>query len=228
MEGWLRHFEGTTALVASASAAGRAELVALLERIGCLVQEADTGVEALTLAQMARPDVCALDVELPGVSGYEVCYELRAQRGGDLAVILLSATRLTSLDRTAAFLIGADEYVTRPFESDELLLRIRSLLRRHGQRASHRASGSGMATLTPREREVLTLLAHGRNQQEIARQLVVTPKTVATHLQRVLSKLGVHSRAQAVAYAHRHGLVDAIQAPERVDNRLVEAIGAHD
>jgi DNA-binding NarL/FixJ family response regulator len=65
--------------------------------------------------------------------------------------------------------------------------------------------------LTKREREVLDLLALGLDQGEIARSLVISQKTVATHIQHVLSKLGVHSRAQAVAFAHRSGLTETLQ-----------------
>jgi DNA-binding NarL/FixJ family response regulator len=64
------------------------------------------------------------------------------------------------------------------------------------------------ALLTPRENEVLRLLARGLNQTQIAGMLVISPKTVAGHIQRILSKLGVHSRAHAVAVAHQQGLVD--------------------
>jgi DNA-binding NarL/FixJ family response regulator len=74
--------------------------------------------------------------------------------------------------------------------------------------------------LTEREREVLTLLAHGRDQAEIAAELFISDKTVETHIQHVLSKLDVHSRAQAVAVAHCEGLVD------RPRPRLVPAAGS--
>ena len=71
------------------------------------------------------------------------------------------------------------------------------------------AIGSGFADaeLTPRELEVLQLLAEGLTQTQIARQLVISPRTVGTHIQNLLGKLNVHSRAQAVALAHRMGLV---------------------
>jgi RNA polymerase sigma factor (sigma-70 family) len=66
---------------------------------------------------------------------------------------------------------------------------------------------SPLSRLTPREREVLELLLGGLTQEQIAERLVISPKTVGTHIQNILTKLGVHSRAQAVALAHRGGLV---------------------
>jgi DNA-binding NarL/FixJ family response regulator len=74
-------------------------------------------------------------------------------------------------------------------------------LRRNGDGHNRGAFG-----LTGRERDILLLLADGRRQDAIAAELVISPKTVATHIQRILSKLGVHSRAEAVALAHREGL----------------------
>jgi DNA-binding CsgD family transcriptional regulator len=69
-------------------------------------------------------------------------------------------------------------------------------------------SRNGEVNLSPREREILALLADGQSQKQIAAALVISPKTVATHIQHLLSKLGVHSRAQAVAIAYRLGLVE--------------------
>ncbi len=180
-------------------------MATLLERIGCVTYQAGTGVEALALARTIRPDAFVLDVELPESSGYEVCHELRAEFGDQVPIVLVSATRVSTLDRIAAFLIGADDYVTKPFEPDEFLVRVRSLLRRKNRHhANGQTSPNGLLSLTPRERDVLMHLARGLNQNAIAAELVVTPKTVATHIQRILSKLGVHSRAEAVAYAHQH------------------------
>ncbi|HLM35254.1 MAG TPA: LuxR C-terminal-related transcriptional regulator, partial [Gaiellaceae bacterium] len=87
---------------------------------------------------------------------------------------------------------------------DELLARVRRL----ASRSARRPSGVGY-DLTRREREVLRLLAAGISQEGIASRLFISPKTVATHIQRVIGKLGVHSRAQAVALAHREHLVRA-------------------
>jgi DNA-binding NarL/FixJ family response regulator len=114
----------------------------------------------------------------------------------------MSAERTESYDRVAGFLIGADEYLTKPIAPDELVIRIERLLRRSGPVAPPVA-----AKLTGRELEVLSLLAEGFAAAEIAARLVISPKTVSTHIDRILVKLGVRSRAQAVALAYRRELV---------------------
>ena len=201
----MRQLDTWTVLVADGEEPDRVLISTLLERIGCVTHQARTGVEALALAETLRPDAFVLDVELPETSGYEVCHELRAELGDQVPIVLVSASRVSTLDRVAAFLIGADDYVTKPFVPDELLVRVRSLLRRkNGHHTNGHVPPNGVSSLTPREREVLVRLAQGLNQDAIAAELVVTPKTVATHIQRILSKLGVHSRAEAVAYAHQH------------------------
>lgn len=174
----------------------------VLERAGFAVAEAASGEEALGLN--ATPDAVVLDVRLPGVSGYEVCRELRDRHGEDLAIIFLSGERIEALDRVAGLLIGADDYLVKPVDPEELLARLRRLLR--DPAASEQAPPAPHSELTQRERQVLGLLAGGRTQRQIAAELVISEKTVATHIQRVLEKLGVHTRAQAVAYAYRAGL----------------------
>jgi two-component system, NarL family, nitrate/nitrite response regulator NarL len=152
-----------------------------------------------------------VEVNLPEVSGYEVCRELREAFGEEVAIIFLSAHRTEPYDRVAGLLIGADDYIVKPFDSDELLARVRSALRRFQPSRRGSTSGAlgvGVESLTARELEVLRLLAGGLDQGEIATQLVISPKTVGTHIQRVLTKLGVHSRAHAVALAHEHGLAE--------------------
>jgi DNA-binding response OmpR family regulator len=201
---------GGSILVADGDADFRALVAGLLGRVGYATCEAANGYEVLALADEERPRLVLLDVELPGISGYETCRELRDRLGDELPLIFLSGTRVESIDRIAGLLIGADDYITKPFDPGELLARVRSLVRRHnGTNGRYGSNGTNygrqdahppdLETLTPREREVLDILAQGRTQDEIARELFITPKTVATHIQRVLAKLGVHSRAQAVA-----------------------------
>lgn len=187
--------------------AALAQLVGhLLARIGLPVRYARSGEAALDSVNEEMPDLVLLDVSLGRMSGYEVCRQLRDTFGDDLPIVFLSGERTEPYDRAAGLLLGGDDYIVKPFDPDELVARVRALLRRAGRTRANGASDR-FAVLTAREREVLTLLAGGLGQDEIAARLVISPKTVATHLQRVLVKLGVHSRAQAVGEAYRHGLV---------------------
>jgi DNA-binding NarL/FixJ family response regulator len=147
-----------------------------------------------------------LDVDVPGVSGYELCRELRDAYGAALPIIFVSGTRVDRLDLVGGLLVGADDYLVKPIDPDELLARVRGHLARSGVPAQ--APNGDAPNLTPREREILALLASGLDQRAIAQELVISSKTVGTHIQRILGKLGVGSRAQAVAYAHRNGLAD--------------------
>ena len=200
---------GVPILIADSDADCRGLIAALIERIGYTPYEAATGHEALALAESVQPALVILDVSLPGITGYEVCHELRDRFGADLPLVFVSGARVEPLDRVAGLLIGADDYIVKPFDPDELLGRVRALLRRsNGRGEPPENDDSPLATLTQREREVLALLAQSRTQREIAFELVISSKTVATHIQRVLAKLGVHSRAQAVTFAHRYGLVE--------------------
>lgn len=178
------------------------ELVrSLLERAGYATLGFASGEDVL--AAVERPALVILDVRLPGLSGYEVCRELKDKFGTSLPVLLVSAVRTEAFDRAAGLLIGADDYMVKPLDPDELIARVRRHLAPQ-KRATE--APPGVVLLTPREREVLQLLAGGMDQREIAERLVISSKTVSTHIQHILVKLGVHSRAQAVAAAHRYGL----------------------
>jgi DNA-binding NarL/FixJ family response regulator len=190
-------------LVVDDDAAARDQIRALLETAAYDVSAVASGEEALEIVRTEPPLLGVLDVCLPGISGYEVCRELRNRFGEGLPIIFVSGARTDSYDRVAGLLVGGDDYLTKPFAPDELLIRVRRLVCR-----SAPLSAEITSRLTKREREVLALLAAGLSPQEIARHLVLSPKTVATHLEHVLDKLGVHSRAQAVAAAYRGDLVD--------------------
>jgi two-component system nitrate/nitrite response regulator NarL len=190
-------------LIVDDDASLRALVARLLEGAGYATSAAASGEQALAWAAAARPRAVVLDVRLPGISGYEVCRELRGRYGDALPILFVSGERVESFDRVAGLLLGADDYLVKPFAPDELLVRVAKLI---GRRASA-ANGSG-ARLTDRELQVLRLLADGRRQPEIAGELVISPKTVGTHVERILGKLGAHSRAQAVALAYRDRLLE--------------------
>jgi DNA-binding NarL/FixJ family response regulator len=174
----------------------------LVARIGLAGSEIATGEGAVASAKRAPPSLVFLDLDLSGASGYEVCFELRRVVGDDLPIIFLSGERTDPEDRVAGLLIGADDYVTKPFDPDELLVRARRLLSR-----ARVAEPAAVTPLTGRELQVLRLLAGGLTQEGIAKELYISPKTVGTHIQRILTKLGVHSRSEAVAIAYRSGMM---------------------
>jgi DNA-binding NarL/FixJ family response regulator len=180
----------------------RALIGDLLGSAGYDVACVETPEQALAVARRDDLDAVVLDVHLPGgASGYALCGRLREQ-DAMLAIVLLSSERTDPSDRVAGLLIGADDYMVKPFEPDELLVRIDTLLRRSGRRRTD------ARRLTAREREVLKLLADGLSQREIADRLFISANTVGTHVEHILSKLDVHSRTQAVAFAFREALFD--------------------
>jgi two-component system nitrate/nitrite response regulator NarL len=185
----------------------------VLRRAGYETAEAENGFDALEAVRAGGVSLLILDVSLPGMTGYEVCHELRRGNGTQLPIVLVSATRTDSLDRVVGLLLGADDYIAKPLESAEVLVRIGRLLdRRAGVYAPVEGEPDVLLHLTHREREVLDLLSQGMAQKEIARHLSISPKTVGTHLQKLMGKLGVHSRAELVARAYRAGLVSELQA----------------
>jgi DNA-binding NarL/FixJ family response regulator len=191
-----------TILVVDDDEAFREAMTGILDRAGYVPVAVAKGEDGLRVARSEQLRLAILDVCLPDLSGYEVCRQLKDRFGDGLPVLFVSGVRTESFDRVAGLLIGADDYLGKPFAADELLARVRRLIRQTASLAPSLAS-----RLTPREMEVLRLLANGIGQDEIARQLFISRKTVATHIEHVLQKLGVRTRAQAVALAYREDLV---------------------
>ena len=185
-------------LVVDGDPESRAALSSALHRAGYPTQHVSTGEAALVEVASQPPAIVIMETHLSGASGYEICRELREQYGDALPIVFVSAARTDATDRVAGLLLGADEYLAKPIQFDHLLARVRRLMAR-----SAPIGWSAASPLTPREQQVLGLLAEGLIPNEIAGRLVVTPKTVAKHIEHVLAKLGVHSRAEAVALALR-------------------------
>jgi DNA-binding NarL/FixJ family response regulator len=202
-----------TILIVDSDDASRLTGVQVAVRLGYDARPTPTADELLERLGSDRPVLAIIEVELPGAAnGLEVMRQLHEAFDDGLPVILVSARQVDAFDRTAGIMLGADDYLTKPLDAAELLARVKRSLRRvaphkmNGHTNGHR-SGTD-AGLSPRERQILTLLAEGRTQRQIADELVISSKTVATHIQHVLSKLGVNTRAQAVAMAFRKGLVE--------------------
>ena len=178
------------------------DLVAIaLSEHGYATRRASNAREALHLIELETPDVVLLDVHLPDISGYQLCRRLRQVLGDTMGIMLISGERKEAFDRAAGLLLGADDYLVKPFLLDELLARVFRLAQR-----ARPVSLSVAARLTRREAQVLRMLAAGMEQKDIAVELVLAPRTVAKHIEHILLKLSVHSQAQAIALAFREEL----------------------
>ncbi len=180
-----------------------------------VVGEAADGAEGVALAGELQPDVILMDVKMPGTDGVEA---LRRLRDLDHRARVLVVTSFTE-QRTVvpALRAGAAGYVYKDVDPDALAGAIRSVHAGHvllqpevaGALLSQEEGGSGAGragSLTEREREVLGLIADGRANREIARALVLSEKTVKTHVSNILMKLDLADRTQAALWAVRHGL----------------------
>ena len=179
-----------------------------------MVAEAATAEEALAVAPRVRPDVLLVDINLPGMDGVDLVREL-APRLPDTRIVMLtvSAADQHLIEATRA---GAVGYLTKDVTPEALLRAVRSasngeLAMSRGMAArlvqrlvddAHRPSsrGAGLDALTPRELEVLRLLADGLTDREIAESLTLSPRTIATHVSSVLHKLGARNRMEAARH----------------------------
>jgi DNA-binding NarL/FixJ family response regulator len=172
-----------------------------LERAGFAVTLAKDAEAALAAVARQAPQVVLVEVAMPGVSGFELYQELRDQLGEELPILFVSGERTEPHDCVAGLLLGADDYLVKPIDPDELVARVRRSLR---PRSKPPERGPKLELpLTARERDILALLAEGKSSSEIACELVISARTVGTHVQHILGKLGVHSRARAVALARQ-------------------------
>ena len=188
-----------------------------LAKAGFRISTASNGADALRLAQQDRPALIVLDLMLPGMSGLEVLEQLRADEAGqDIAVLLLTARR-EEPDRIKGLSSGADDYLTKPFSPQELVLRVRNILRRMAQtqsglpdvvrigpilidRSAHRVTvENAELDLTPTEFKLLITLAERRGRVQSRALLLevvwdaapdIQTRTVDMHVQRLRTKLG--------------------------------------
>ena len=193
-----------------------------------VIGEAADGAAAIDLARRLSADVMVMDARMPRLDGVEATRQIRS--AGCLPRVLMLTTFDLDEYAFAALKAGASGFLLKDVPPEELLFAIRAVhsgdsvvapsttRRLIDQFASLLPGGQQEAPpeldeLTEREREVLTQVAQGLSNAEIARRLFVSEATVKTHVGRVLSKLGLRDRVQAVVYAYEHGLVRAGQRP---------------
>lgn len=185
-----------------------------------VVGEAINGEEAVSKAEEVGPDVILMDITMPGMNGLEATHRIRQ---GNQEVRILALTMHESDEYFFKILeAGASGYFVKGGSSGELISAIKSVWRgdvflyptmakkllgdylRRVKSGQDRESYDG---LTSREREILTYIAEGDNNQKIAERLVLSPATVQTHRANIMGKLGLHSRTELVKYALKRGYI---------------------
>ncbi|MFF7728152.1 response regulator [Streptomyces sp. NPDC008001] len=182
-----------------------------------VVGEAADGAEGVERTEELRPDVVLMDVKMPGTDGIEALRRLRELQNPARVLIVTSFTEQRTV--IPALRAGAAGYVYKDVDPEALAGAIRSVHAGHvllqpevaGALLSQDEGGPGGSqgrgnALTEREREVLALIADGRSNREIARALVLSEKTVKTHVSNILMKLDLADRTQAALWAVRHGI----------------------
>jgi len=206
------------ALIADDHALVRAGIRALVEKIDdvSVIAEAGEGLEALQLIKELKPDVVLLDVTMPGLSGLEVLAETRKLLP-DVRVIILTVHDEAEY-AMQALRAGAAGFLPKSAAANELQVAIetvsrgeiyvsdevsrRTLLEYSRGRIEHR-----LALLTPRQREILTLIAEGLNTKDIGRRLNISAKTVESHRAQLMERLNIHDVASLVRFAIKVGLI---------------------
>jgi DNA-binding NarL/FixJ family response regulator len=210
----------TTIVIADDHVLVREGLKMLLGAEPDLEVVADTGDGAAVEALVRRlsPTLLLLDLELPGKSGIEVAAAIKADASVACKVLVLTGN-LKAETVSRALAAGADGYVVKSEDADELLRGVRTVLAGQvyvskqiaGAFATGAAADAGRAAaaqITPREREVLSLVARGYGNADIAGLLHISVLTVRTHRQRLMEKLGLRNAAEITAYAVNFGLYD--------------------
>jgi DNA-binding NarL/FixJ family response regulator len=203
----------------------RAGIRALLETEAdiTVAGEADDGEAGVGLAAQLLPDVVLMDIRMPGVDGLEATRRIAAQPALDRVHVVILTT--FDLDEYVfeAIRLGAAGFLVKNSEPEELVRGVRAaaagdallspgvtrrLIAEYAAHAKPAPPGDrGLQVLTERETQVLTLIAEGLTNHEIAQRLVVSPLTAKTHVSRVMLKLGARDRVQLVVQAYESGLV---------------------
>jgi DNA-binding NarL/FixJ family response regulator len=204
----------TTVLLADDHAIVAEGLATLLQREFSLVGTVASGAELVEAARRLRPDVIVADVTMPGMSGLEALRRLKAD-GLASKVVFLTMHADAEL-AAAALRAGASGFVVKRAAGKELIAAIQTVLLGRKYVTPHLAQEvlemlaeprAATGRLTPRQRDVIRLLAEGRTMKEIAATLQISPRTAETHKYQALEALGLKTTADLIRYAVEHGLI---------------------
>lgn len=180
-----------------------------------VIAECADGREAVAQARATRPDVAVLDIDMPGLSGIEVMAEIRAFAPATKILMLSGIDRRDVVDNALA--AGANGYLLKDFVLAELQLALTTVIQggnylspKIQQQLISNLLGDRQgppSRLTPRQQEILRLVASGKSTKEIARDLGISPKTVEFHRAQLMDRLGVHEVAGLTRYAVQQGLI---------------------
>lgn len=209
-----------TILIVDDDATLRTALARYLAHRSFTVEQAASGEEALTLFLSRSADVVVSDILMPGMDGFEFCRQLRGCQEGQLVPFIFLTSRGDIEDRILGHTLGADDYLTKPFEPRELLAKIEAqlersrrvqveierLLKQQTQNGADAPTEQPMPLpLTPAEIKVFWEVVQGYTNRQIGDRLFISPRTVQTHLSNILSKLNLDNRSQLVRYAFEQG-----------------------
>jgi two-component system nitrate/nitrite response regulator NarL len=193
---------------------GVADLLSLEPAID-LVGEAASGEEGIAKAQSLQPDLILLDLNMRGMDGVETLRRLRTAAAPEARILMLTVSNATE-DVVRAMRAGADGYLLKDMEPEDILVQLRTAIRggvaispeltellARALREEPGPVAPARAGLTPREQEILALLAAGLSNKLIARELDVAVGTVKVHVKNLLKKLGLKSRVEAAVWASK-------------------------
>jgi DNA-binding NarL/FixJ family response regulator len=182
-----------------------------LEFRGYEVVTAENGREALEVLESATPDMIICDVMMPEMDGYSLVSTIRAEPKTSWIPVLFLSAKGQSQDRVKGLNIGADVYMVKPFEPEELVAQVESSLKQASRLIQHKDAKGGDGgqkiqvpfdvELTPTELRVVQYVARGMANREIADELNVSQRTIESHVSNMLGKTGLHNRTELARWA---------------------------
>jgi len=206
-----------------------------------VIGDCENGREALLMVEGSKPDVVLMDVVMPGLNGIEATRQIRRASPATRVVILSGFVDEEQI--TGAIRAGASGYLVKNSDVSELVLAIQTVHRGNQYYSAALSEGfdipelqlqarrpdqrTGVDALTPREREVLQLIAEGRTNQQVADELVVSIKTVEAHKAHIMDKLKAKSRTDLIRYALKRGIVK-LESVDEAERSLANLAGTGD